>query len=194
MLPVTSSALVTMAKISSPLATIKSSDRGPSLPLALPVLHQDLPMAHFPGAARLYLRARPSPDQSKLAIGGFGLKQGTVAVIDRESGKVEHILEKPITGQVTRDLQFSPSGKYVVYGTDSGELFRWDYARGDKGLVRLQKSKSGQINRVRLLRFLDKNTFLCLPRTGRFGMDLLSMSAKPRRTFTTGTTSIFRGP
>src|SRR5262249_57604071 len=67
-----------------------------------------------------------SPDGTRVAVGGFGLRTGTVAVLDRASGKVEGALLEPQEDQVLRAITFTPDGTRVVFGSEAGNVWLWE--------------------------------------------------------------------
>src|SRR5262249_54437790 len=85
-----------------------------------------------------------------------------VMVLDRRSGEVRHVLLEPLTSEVTWAVAWSPDARYVVVGTEGGQLFRWEPAQ--KRPVRFAASPAASHNRVRLLAFLDGRRFLAVTR------------------------------
>ncbi len=108
-----------------------------------------------------------SRDERKIAIAGYGMKPGMVAVLDRSTGAIEHIIENPPTGNVTWSIAFSPRGDFVVYGTGSGELFAWNLSKGEKEIVKLAPGSPGKTNRAIFVQFLDDDTVLFVTQDGR---------------------------
>ena len=108
-----------------------------------------------------------SRDEAKIAIAGYGMKPGMVAVLDRATGEIDHIIENPTTANVTWSIAFSPRRDLVVYGTGTGELFAWDLSKGEKGIVQLTPGSPGKTNRSRLVQFLDDDTVLYVTEDGR---------------------------
>jgi WD40 repeat protein len=107
-----------------------------------------------------------SPDASRLVVGGFGILTGYLAVLDRATGDIVNALESPPVGEVTWATAFSPSGKYVVYGTENGKLFRWDVGADAKKSVRFADSGGPEVNRVRLIAFVDGSHFISVAQDG----------------------------
>ena len=108
-----------------------------------------------------------SADERKLAVAGYGMKPGMVAILDRDTGEILHILDKPTTDQVTWVVAFSPGGDTVVYGTEIGEFFAWTPSKGDKPPVKLGEGTPGKANRARFVQFLDADTVLTVTQDGK---------------------------
>src|SRR5262245_41195002 len=68
-----------------------------------------------------------SPDSTRVAVAGYGVKTGLVVILNRKKRTIEHALEEVTSGHPVWSLTFTPSGKRVVYGTESGEVFVWDF-------------------------------------------------------------------
>jgi WD40 repeat protein len=116
------------------------------------------------------LALSPDPEARQVAIGGLGALNSTVAVIDRASGQVLH----QITPESKRGenffgvmaTAFAPEGRRVAYGTADGTVWLWDF-RTNRSLGRLPPNGGkGEFNRIRLLRFLDKDTLLAIAENG----------------------------
>jgi len=114
-----------------------------------------------------------SPDASRVVVGGFGLKTGCLAVINRATGAIENALKDPPTADVTWVAAYSLKGRYVVYGTEKGGLYRWDLLRPNTkptaaapNPTRFGGSAGAKINRVRLIAFLDDTRFLSVAQDG----------------------------
>jgi WD40 repeat protein len=123
-----------------------------------------------------------SPDRGvpRIVIGGWGILNGYLAVLDRKSGNIENAIDDPPTSEVTWSATFSPSGLYVVYGTDNGNLFRWDLKAKAKP-SHFKESGSDVINRVRLISFVDETHFLSVAQDGFVReWDLTNLDAAPR--------------
>ena len=76
-----------------------------------------------------------SPDGQRVAVGGFGMRQGTIAILGRDSGELQSLTwavppkENPTENyhSVTA-IAFRPDGKQVAFGTSDGSLWLWDPA------------------------------------------------------------------
>ena len=72
-----------------------------------------------------------SPDGKRVAIGGYGMKPSTVAVLDRETGALLGLTWPKVRpgidsfGTVTT-VAFHPDGKRVGFGTADGSLWFWE--------------------------------------------------------------------
>jgi WD40 repeat protein len=107
-----------------------------------------------------------SPKASRVVVGGYGIQTGFLAVLDRATGDIVHALETPPIDEVTWSAAFSPSGRYVVYGTDKGRLFRWDLGARAATSVQFADSGGRSINRVRMIAFLDRTHFISVAQDG----------------------------
>jgi WD40 repeat protein len=113
-----------------------------------------------------------SPDVQRVAVGGFGFIDGYMAVLNLQTGDIEHALERPAgtlarpgSREVIWSAAYSPDSKHIVYGTEKGEILRWDVAAGAKTAVRFNPP-SKDANRVRLVAFLDGTRFLSVAMDG----------------------------
>src|SRR4051794_17449386 len=66
----------------------------------------------------------------RVAFCGYGLKTGLVATAEftPSGGHIQSVVAPPPSEQTNWAVSFSPDGKYVVYGNDLGEVFRWETA------------------------------------------------------------------
>ncbi len=106
-----------------------------------------------------------SPDGRRLAVGGFGIKPGLVAVIARD-GTAGSEGATPATlpsAAVNWSVAWSPDGKHVVYGNDDGQVFRW--TPGSRAAPTPFSARTPE-NPVRLLAFTGKDTFLSVAADG----------------------------
>lgn len=109
----------------------------------------------------------------RLAVGGFGVKNGLVAVLKlaNDGGQVETVLSPVPSTQVNWAIAWSPSDRYVVYGNEAGELYRWEPGTPGATLFAASRAKKDARglpvpNRVRLIEFLDNNHFLSVAMDG----------------------------
>jgi len=110
-----------------------------------------------------------SPDEENqfIAIGGFGLKTGTIAVIDRTTGEVVNAIREPSSTAVITSIAFSPSGKKIAYGDDQGVVWLWDHRdEAQSSAVKIGAHKSAAGNRIRTLRFSGEDHVLSVARDG----------------------------
>src|SRR5262249_44753149 len=116
-----------------------------------------------------------SPDQAGkfVAIGGLGVRNGSVVVLERETGRVVHALANVETNQeVNREgtwaLAFSPSGQQLAIGKEDGSIWLWNLQSNRKDDVRKLGSHSNPkqltANRVRLVAFLDEKRVVSVAR------------------------------
>jgi WD40 repeat protein len=116
----------------------------------------------------------PRDGGARIAIGGFGLVTGMLAILDRKSGEILKALEKPTSAAVVTAIAWSPDGKYTVHGTASGELFRWEPMSREKSLTPFAGTPRPG-NRVRLIAFVDATRFLVVTQDGKiYRRDLLA--------------------
>jgi WD40 repeat protein len=102
-----------------------------------------------------------------LAIGGFGILTGMLAVLDRDTGDVEHVLDQPTSSSAVWAIAWSPDGRYVVYGTGTAELFRWDVKGGARSPVPFAGTGGRETNHVRHITFVDGKRFVSVHEDGR---------------------------
>ncbi len=107
-----------------------------------------------------------SPDAKRLVVGGQGMLNGYLAVINRGTGDIEQALTKPPSQDVVWSIAWPPPGRYVVYGTGSGGVYRWDLSRRAKSSVLFAGSGGTKSNRVRLVAFLDERRFISVAQDG----------------------------
>jgi WD40 repeat protein len=108
-----------------------------------------------------------SPDERQVAVAGFGLRTGTVMVLDRATGQVRHVLTDIRGNQaVIRALAFSPSGKHIAFGTEYGTVWVWDVTQDHAERLDGADERK-EANRVRLVRFRDEGTLLSVAEDGR---------------------------
>jgi len=124
----------------------------------------------------------PSPDGKRVAVGGYGLKISSVAILDRETGVTVAITwprsrEGSYHDAVTA-IGFHPDGKRVGFGTADGTLWFWepkklDKAEGDRVWSapvcagRFANPKPEQLNFTRGIRFPDADTMVAVSSRGQ---------------------------
>jgi len=122
-----------------------------------------------------------SPDGKRIAIGGYGLKISTVAILDRATGNTLAITWPRVAEGVYHDavtaVGFSPDGKRVGFGTADGTLWLWTPEKlaapeGDR--VWNAPSKAGRftlpaagLNFPRCIHFPDANTLVSVAHAGQ---------------------------
>jgi WD40 repeat protein/uncharacterized caspase-like protein len=118
------------------------------------------------------LALSPDKEASQVAIAGFGVRNGSVVVLDRATGKVLHALTEPKSGSESIwALAFSPSGGRVAFGTDKGGIWVWNLKCRRLNDVHLLGKHSdrgaGRLNYVRLVAFTAENQVLSVAEDGR---------------------------
>ena len=99
-----------------------------------------------------------SPDGKRVAIGGLGLRNTTVMILDRDSGKVL-ATTWPDMGQRNffhvSAVAFSPNGNELTFGSGDGSVWRWDFKEKPRllGTHAAVNGRNSGINWVRLVRF-----------------------------------------
>jgi WD40 repeat protein len=115
-----------------------------------------------------------APDGKQMAVGGFGLRDGSAAVFDRTNHGVAHgVTRKLLFGRPQSTIwaiSFSPLGGRIAYGTDDGNVWLWEPDQPDprKALRRLgnHAPTSGSTNKVRLIMFLDDERVVTVAEDG----------------------------
>ncbi len=139
-----------------------------------------------------------SPDGQRVALGGYGMKPSTVAVVDRETGEPLGLTwprSRPgidSFGTVTA-IAFHPDGKRIGFGTADGSLWTWEPESLEKpdrdgrpsnlplwaGKHTPRRDFAGKLaefNLPRLIFFRDANTLVSLAQSG----EILSCDLKQR--------------
>jgi WD40 repeat protein len=112
------------------------------------------------------LALSPNDGQRRIVVGGFGLKTGMLAVLDRTTGRTLRMLDDVSEPAVVWSAAFTRSGEQVVYGSDSGSLWLWDIRPGQPNRPRRLRPADRQPNAVRLIAFLDATRCLTVTRDG----------------------------
>ena len=128
------------------------------------------------------LALSPDPDTKYVAIGGYGLITGTIAIIDRQTKEVVHALTAPGSGDVVTAMGFSPSGKRLLYGTASGTTWVWNLNGKKNDLVQLGQTTDVVENRVRLAAFISEQEAVTVARDGTAERWFLGANVPVRRT------------
>jgi WD40 repeat protein len=115
----------------------------------------------------IYALALSPERSSRLAVvGGYGLRQGALAVLERSTGQVKYAY-KGRTGNehVTWSLAFAPSGRSVVAGKEDGSVWLWDLGSREPRLLGRHPGRNAT-NRVRLVSFLSATEVLSVAEDG----------------------------
>ncbi len=111
-----------------------------------------------------------SPDGRRIAVGGYGLKNSSVAVLDKESGRILHFahLERDRENFfAVMALAFSPDGRAVAIGTGSGSVWWWNLEASPDLVGRHTPFANTSYNRVRALSVLDERTVVSVAEDGK---------------------------
>jgi WD40 repeat protein len=113
------------------------------------------------------LAQSPADGGKRLAIGGFGIITGMLFVLDRDDGEIKQYLDQPSSTQVVWSIAWSPDARYIVYGTSTGEIFRWDVGGRARAPVLFAGTGGRTTNRVRSIAFVDASRFVYVTEDGR---------------------------
>src|SRR5262249_27698706 len=120
----------------------------------------------------------------------MGIKTGMLFILDRDTGDVLRVLDQKPADSVTWSIAWSPAGRYIVYGTSNGEVYRWDLKDPSNAPALFAGTRGQKSNRVRKLAFLDASRFVCVTEDGwvtvREVNDLASKNARQVGGFTRG--------
>ncbi len=111
----------------------------------------------------------PDKDQKYVAVGGLGLLDGTIAILERATGKVVHALLTPPSNATIWAIAFAPAGDAVAYGTIDGRVWLWRPVARDKPvrpIGQFPASPSGGLNTVRLVTFTPDGRLLAAAERG----------------------------
>jgi WD40 repeat protein len=123
------------------------------------------------------LAISPDPEGRRVAIGGVGVKTTAAAVIDRQTGEIQTIyaddyFDAPKKGgfQAVRAIAFSPgAGERIAFGSEDGSVWLWRPNGEGKEKLRWVGRHSRvkeELNRIRLLHFLNDGTLLSVAENG----------------------------
>jgi WD40 repeat protein len=129
-----------------------------------------------------------SPDGKRVAVGGYGMKPSTVAILDRESGDIAALTwpqSRPgiDSFNTVTAIAFHPDGKSVGFGTADGSLWFWkpealpqpDAVGRPSNLPRwagklpplkVARGQVAEFNFPRLIHFTDDRTLLAVGQSG----------------------------
>ena len=74
-------------------------------------------------------------EQRFLAVAGFGLRNGAVAILDRESGQVVYSLMQPQSGANVISMAFASDTDSLLIGRSDGTVALWNYQQSGNDLV-----------------------------------------------------------
>jgi WD40 repeat protein len=109
------------------------------------------------------------PTDRRVAVAGFGLKNSLVALL-KQDGDI--VATNDIEGQKMppRNVMastFVPDGKSLIYGTDDGKLWEWDFAGSNRRVGEHLLLEGKEFNRPRLIKFVDDFTFISVAQSGQ---------------------------
>ena len=128
-----------------------------------------------------------SPDGKRVAVAGYGMKSGTVAILDRTASTEQETKLIALTWPSTdagnvMALAFHPDGERVAFGTADGSLWfwkpkalakevdgrgwNWPTRAGKHEVLELNETKS-PFNFPRLLFFQDADTLVSVAQSGQ---------------------------
>lgn len=124
----------------------------------------------------------PSPDGTRVAVGGYGLKVNSVAILDRDTGATAAITWPRAAEGGYRDavdaVGFHPDGRRVGFGTADGTLWLWDPVKLDRPdgdrvwnapvcVGRFPNPEPDRLNHPRNIHFPDRNTMVAVSHRGQ---------------------------
>ena len=129
----------------------------------------------------------PDQDQRYVAVGGLGLKNGMLAVLDRLTGETYQALTE-IRGKSSHtvwSVTFSPNGKQVAYGGDDGSVWLWSLDKNFSVELGRHAPKPGErFNFVKLVAFVGEDRLLSVAKNGQvFQWDLSAEKPEPKELF-----------
>ncbi len=128
----------------------------------------------------------PDPGQRFVAVGGFGVKTGAVAVLDRATGSVVHLLDENLQDQTIWAVAFAPDGNVVAFGAEDGYVGLWNLAgKTNDVTVLVPSAPAGTRNPVRLLSFRDAKHLLAVTADGFVREYDIGNPAAPKQLFET---------
>jgi WD40 repeat protein/uncharacterized caspase-like protein len=100
-----------------------------------------------------------SPDDGgkRVAIGGYGMRSSTVAILDRNTGDVLHSTFAEESNRnffMVTAVAFSADGKQLAFGTGDGSIWTWDMQQKPVNVGRHKPVPGLELNWVRLIRFI----------------------------------------
>jgi WD40 repeat protein len=110
-----------------------------------------------------------SADGKLVAIGGYGLLNSAVAILDREKGTLLHLANMDVASEnlfAIMSIAFAPSGKQVAVGTGNGNVLLWDFQNPPVRLGRHPVAAGQVFNRVRALQFFGDDYLLSVAESG----------------------------
>jgi WD40 repeat protein len=110
----------------------------------------------------------PNPTDRRVLVGGFGLKNGLVVLLDPDG---EILATNDIDGEklptaTVMASTFAPDGKSVVYGTADGRLWWWDLGKNNHVIGQFAPIERKPYNRPRLIRFINDSNFISVAQNG----------------------------
>jgi len=89
--------------------------------------------------------------QKYVAIGGFGLRNGAISVIDRGTGQVVAGLTAPSQPGVITALAFTTAGDHIIFGTEYGVVNLWNWRQPGNIIKTLGQHPAQGTNRIQAI-------------------------------------------
>lgn len=146
----------------------------------------------------IYALALSQTDPRMAAFGGWGVRTGSIAIVDYQSGRTLHALTDTQGNDKTIwEIAFAPTGDQLAYGTDDGQVCLWDFdsekSPATRQLPGYLKQQTNAESRVRLLAYEGTDRLLCVDRAGnvlRWNLDKPAQS--PQRLYRLQIPDVFR--
>jgi WD40 repeat protein len=124
----------------------------------------------------------------KVVVAGWGRPVGQVAVIDFESGHLDHVLpDVKDNAFAVWSLAVSPGGEQIAWGADDGTVWVWSLSSGQAthlGGPLPPREKRDAFHRVYFLAYLGEQRLVSCAQDGRvLEWDTSRPDARPRRQF-----------
>jgi WD40 repeat protein len=135
------------------------------------------------------LAVSPDPQGRHVAIGGLGTYPTSIAVLNRQSGEILHLVHAIDPAQPNNyfggvwAIAFSPRGDRIAFGSADGSVWLWQPgAAPPQRLGQHPPRADGGLNKIRLVRFLRDRELLSVAQSGEvFRWDLTAKPPSPRK-------------